>query len=86
MIGRAIRSLLGQDYPGRFSVVVTDDHSGDGTADLARAAAAAAGGRRPFDGRRRGAIAVRLERQDVGAVPRPGRGGRTSIPTPNCGC
>jgi len=38
-IGAALRSLLTQDYPGAFSVVLVDDHSGDGTADRAREAA-----------------------------------------------
>jgi len=40
-VGRAVTSLLTQDYPGPFSVVVVvDDASRDGTADAARAAAA----------------------------------------------
>ncbi|PKU24995.1 glycosyltransferase [Telmatospirillum siberiense] len=39
VIGQAVGSLLDQDYPGHFRVVVTDDHSSDGTARLARAAA-----------------------------------------------
>lgn len=43
-IGRAVGSLLGQDYKGRISVVVVDDESTDGTADVARRAAVAAGG------------------------------------------
>lgn len=38
-IGTAIASLLAQDYPGDFSVVLVDDHSSDGTAEIARAAA-----------------------------------------------
>ncbi len=42
-VGEAIRSLLTQDYPGPFSVVLVDDHSEDGTAEVARAIAAAAG-------------------------------------------
>src|SRR6478672_10543280 len=41
-IGEAIRSLLRQDYPGPFSIVVVDDQSIDGTADVARRAAMAA--------------------------------------------
>jgi len=39
-IGRVVRGLLAQHYPGALSVVVVDDNSGDGTAGLARAAAA----------------------------------------------
>ena len=39
-IGQTVDSLLSQDYPGRFSVVVVDDHSSDGTAAVARRAAA----------------------------------------------
>jgi len=42
-IGTTIASLLGQGYPGAFSVVLVDDESRDGTADAARAAAARAG-------------------------------------------
>ena len=34
-IGRAVGSLLGQDYPGEFSVIVVDDDSDDGTAAAA---------------------------------------------------
>ena len=40
VIGPALASLLRQDYPGRFSVVVVDDRSEDLTAARARAAAA----------------------------------------------
>ena len=39
MVGQAVASLLAQDYRGEFSVVLVDDHSNDGTADVARAAA-----------------------------------------------
>jgi hopene-associated glycosyltransferase HpnB len=42
-VGDAVRSLLTQDYPGDFSVILVDDHSDDGTAEVAQAAAAAAG-------------------------------------------
>ena len=39
VVGEAIGSLLAQDYPGAFSIVLVDDHSTDGTAAMARAAA-----------------------------------------------
>jgi hopene-associated glycosyltransferase HpnB len=38
-VGPAIGSLAKQRYDGEFHVVLVDDHSDDGTADLARAAA-----------------------------------------------
>jgi hopene-associated glycosyltransferase HpnB len=38
-IAQTIRSLTAQDYPGEFSIVVVDDHSEDGTANLAQKAA-----------------------------------------------
>jgi hopene-associated glycosyltransferase HpnB len=41
-VGQTIGSLLQQDYSGAFSVVLVDDQSTDGTADIARAAAAVA--------------------------------------------
>jgi hopene-associated glycosyltransferase HpnB len=44
VIGDAVASLLAQDYAGRLDIVVVDDHSSDGTAAVARAAAAVAGG------------------------------------------
>jgi hopene-associated glycosyltransferase HpnB len=37
-------TLLGQDYPGRFRVVLVDDESTDGTAEAAASSAAAAAG------------------------------------------
>jgi hopene-associated glycosyltransferase HpnB len=43
VIGGAVTSLLAQDYAGRFDIIIVDDHSGDGTAEIARAAAAAVG-------------------------------------------
>ena len=36
-IAASIGSLLAQDYPGRFRVVLVDDGSTDGTGDIARA-------------------------------------------------
>jgi hopene-associated glycosyltransferase HpnB len=41
-VGEAVGSLLRQDYSGEFSVILVDDHSSDGTAEVARAAAAGA--------------------------------------------
>ncbi len=38
VIGRAVGSLLKQDYEGAFHVIVVDDHSSDGTAAVALAA------------------------------------------------
>ena len=42
MIARSVGSLLQQDYPGPFSLVVVDDQSTDGTAAVASNAASAA--------------------------------------------
>ncbi len=36
VIQQSIGSLLAQDYPGSFHIVLVDDLSDDGTADLAR--------------------------------------------------
>jgi hopene-associated glycosyltransferase HpnB len=38
-IGATVRSLLGQNYAGTFTLVLVDDNSTDGTAAIARAAA-----------------------------------------------
>lgn len=38
-IGQTVASLLSQEYPANVTVLVVDDHSDDGTADVARAAA-----------------------------------------------
>jgi hopene-associated glycosyltransferase HpnB len=43
VIARSVGSLLAQDYPGPFKVILVDDESDDGTADAARAAAARLG-------------------------------------------
>jgi hopene-associated glycosyltransferase HpnB len=43
VIGRAVGSLLAQDYPGALHIIIVDDHSSDGTAIAAREAAEAAG-------------------------------------------
>ena len=42
-IARAITSLVGQDYPGEFEIIVVDDQSEDGTASLAQQAAEESG-------------------------------------------
>src|SRR5271170_6490109 len=42
-VGKTVASLLRQDYPGEFSVILVDDQSRDGTAAVARKAAAALG-------------------------------------------
>ncbi len=43
VIGRAIASLVAQDYPGDFRILLVDDGSSDGTAAIARRAAGASG-------------------------------------------
>lgn len=43
VVARSVGSLLRQDYPGRFTVVLVDDESSDRTGEIARAAASAAG-------------------------------------------
>src|SRR6202008_4852392 len=43
VIARSVGSLLAQDYPGPFHVILVDDESSDGTAEAARAAAEALG-------------------------------------------
>jgi hopene-associated glycosyltransferase HpnB len=42
-VGRTITSLLQQDYPGEFSILLVDDQSRDGTTQIARTAAASLG-------------------------------------------
>ncbi len=41
MIAQSIGSLAAQDYPGPFRIVLVDDGSSDGTAELARRAGGA---------------------------------------------
>ena len=38
-IAHCVESLIGQNYPGGFQIIVVDDHSEDGTGELARAVA-----------------------------------------------
>jgi hopene-associated glycosyltransferase HpnB len=42
-IARTVASLSQQDYPGKFSILVVDDHSSDNTANLALQAAESSG-------------------------------------------
>ena len=42
-VADSIGSLLHQDYPGRFTIILVDDNSTDGTGEVARRAAAVAG-------------------------------------------
>ena len=48
-IAGAVSSLLTQEHEGSLDIVVVDDHSSDGTADLARAAARALGAENRLD-------------------------------------
>ncbi|MGC1328022.1 MAG: glycosyltransferase, partial [Xanthobacteraceae bacterium] len=38
-VGQTVTSLLRQNYPGELTVIVVDDQSRDGTAEVARGAA-----------------------------------------------
>ncbi|GAB4146579.1 MAG: hypothetical protein Tsb0016_17060 [Sphingomonadales bacterium] len=42
-IGQCLTGLAAQDYPGAFTIVLVDDNSSDGTADIARRTAARTG-------------------------------------------
>ncbi len=57
-IGQVVTSLLAQDYAGRFKVILVDDASTDGTAEVALAAAV----------RSRGAAALEV----LAGLPKPG--------------
>jgi len=43
MVPAMVRSLLNQDYSGKFHLILVDDHSTDGTADIARQTATSLG-------------------------------------------
>lgn len=43
-IAQSVESLIAQDYPGKLSILIVDDHSEDATAALAQRAAGAGGG------------------------------------------
>ncbi|MGH6990918.1 MAG: glycosyltransferase [Stellaceae bacterium] len=49
LVGKAVGSLLCQDYPGDFRVILVDDHSSDGTAEVARRSADQVVGGARFD-------------------------------------
>ena len=67
-VGETVASLLRQDYPGAFTVILVDDQSRDGTAQVARDAAAALGAAdrlTVLSGRR---VAGGLDRKTLGAA------------------
>ncbi len=74
VIAHTVGSLLRQDYPGLFSVVVVDDQSSDGTAAAASDAANAALAPDRAANRCGNWPAARLDRQTVGDAPGIGRG------------
>jgi hopene-associated glycosyltransferase HpnB len=49
VIARSVGSLLAQDYPGEFHLILVDDQSEDGTAEVAQAEAAKIGQQRRLD-------------------------------------
>ena len=67
-VGETVASLLRQDYPGEFTVIVVDDQSRDGTAQVARAGGGGARRRRPPDRLVRPGAAGRMDRQAMGAA------------------
>lgn len=75
ILPRTLPTLLAQDYPGPFTVVLVDDESSDGTAGVAAGVAAALGERaQPADGNAR-VMAQRL-RVVSGAPAPPGWAGK----------
>ena len=74
MIARSVGSLLRQDYPGPFSVVVVDDQSTDGTAAIASNGGERRPRDRPAKNRHGKRSAARLDGQTVGDASRLGRG------------
>ena len=74
MIARTVGSLLRQDYPGPFSVVVVDDQSSDGTAAAASDCGERRASPRPAANRHGNRPAAGLDRQTGGDAPGLGRG------------
>ncbi len=66
LIEQSMASLLRQDYAGAFSVVLVDDHSSDGTAEIA----APVGWQRSLSHCASAAFAVRLDWKIIGDEPR----------------
>ena len=69
-VGETVASLLRQDYPGAFIVILVDDQSRDGTAQVARDAAAALDASRPASRADRAALTGGLDRKVMGAASR----------------
>ena len=78
-IARSIGSLLDQDYPGEFAIILVDDESRDGTSALARAAAASRGKAERLTILPGKPLPGRLDRQAVGAEPGRHAGRDTTI-------
>ena len=77
VIGRAMGGLLAQDYPGLFRVILVDDQSADGTADIAQRAVDEDGRLRVIQGKplpagwtgKLWALAQGVEQASQGAAP-----------------
>ena len=67
-MAETIASLIRQNYPGLLHVILVDDQSRDGTALVARDAAAALGAAERLTVRGGTRIAGRMDRQAVGAA------------------
>jgi hopene-associated glycosyltransferase HpnB len=66
MLPLSLPSLLGQDYPGRFRIVLVDDASSDGTADVAKKLASEACAEREGGVGKRELVIVRSDGPPVG--------------------
>ncbi len=75
VIAQSIGSLIAQDYPGNFRVVLVDDQSSDSTADIARALT----GKRASHDTQRFIASAGLDRKAMGHPPRHRAGGRDAI-------
>ena len=68
VVGRAISSLLAQDFAGPLDVVLVDDQSSDGTAETRASRSIGAGRLDASDGSRRPAASRGVDRQALGAA------------------